>query len=105
VTLAAGLGLVLLAAGGGLLLGELVWLAVRLLRFRGRLLRLNRGIREQAAGLEADLRRLGGLRRATAADLAMLARQTRLPRFAAAQLIWYRRQRALLGTARSGPRG
>jgi type VI protein secretion system component VasK len=105
VNLAGSVGLVLLAAGGALLLGELVWLAIRLLRFRGRALRLNRGIREQTAELEADLRRLSELRQVMAADMAVLARQTRLARFAAAQLVWYRRQRALLGAGRSGPRG
>ncbi len=103
--LASSMGLALLAAGGVLLLGELVWLAIRLVRFRGRALRLNRRIREQAAGLEVDLRRLRGLRLVMAADLEALARQTRLARFAAAQLVWYRRQRALLGAARSGRRG
>jgi hypothetical protein len=105
VTLAGSVGLGLLAAGGALLLGELVWLAVRLIRFRGRMQRLNRAIREQAAGLEADLRRLRGLRLEMRADLEALARQTRLARFTVVQLVWYRRQRAWLRATRSGPGG
>jgi hypothetical protein len=103
VSPAGRVGLGLLAAGGVLLLGELIWLAVRLTRLRGRIVQLNRSLREEGADLEAELRRLRRLRLLIRLDLEVLASQTRLARFALVQLIWYRRQRALLGSGRSGP--
>jgi hypothetical protein len=104
VSPAGSVGLGLLASGGVLLLGELIWLAVRLSRLRGRIVRLNRSFREQGADLKAELRRLRRLRLLIRLDLEALARQTRLARFALVQLIWYRRQRTGLASGRSGPR-
>jgi hypothetical protein len=87
-------GQALLLAAGVLVLLELAWLLIRLLRFQRRLGRWRASLRGDSAALVAEVRRGRGLRLALEAGLAGLNRRTRLPRFAFGQWLWYRRRRS-----------